>query len=255
MAYDFIDQDIVASALIQPFDNDSFYNPVPNSHTGYAFDGKYYRSGIDLTSGYGLSPYGSSLYGITVPLASWYIEFLNTPNQFRGDKAAFPSQGIVLLSAVSLTILDDTVKVSNANQLPLWMIFLLNDAYALTSNYNSSTQSFTPSGLTYANGVISVLYRPDTGNQGGGVPPSATSTLVVSLDFTKDRAFLDVAFDAWQPDTAYATGSFIFDSNSSQQKATTGGTSGTVQPTWNTVLGGTTSEVSTGGTVIWTRVS
>jgi len=46
MAYDFIDQNIVSSCLVQSYTDDSFYNPVVNQHTGFAFDGSYYSLGV-----------------------------------------------------------------------------------------------------------------------------------------------------------------------------------------------------------------
>src|SRR5271167_3049510 len=106
MAYDFIDQDIVASANIQPHDDDSFYNPVRNQHTGYAFDGSYYRVGV-------LQP-GN-------PKASWFSEPFGT---YRGSTAAFPTYGLILLSPAAMSILDQSTPVLLAGQLPLWMLFV-----------------------------------------------------------------------------------------------------------------------------------
>src|SRR5271157_1233925 len=102
MAYNFIDQNIVSSCLIQAHTDDSFYNPVVNQHTGYAFDGGYYVLGVLDT---------------THVQASWFTEFGSNP--FRGDQAQFPTFGIALLSPVSLVILDQTKPVSTAEALPL----------------------------------------------------------------------------------------------------------------------------------------
>src|SRR5271170_2599117 len=148
MSYDFIDQNIVASCLIQGHTDDSFYNPTTNSHTGYAFDGNYYSLGA-VVNGH--------------QKASWFTEFGTNP--YRGDQAAFPAYGLVLLSPVSLVILDQAISVTNANQLPLWMQFLLGDSNALTNNFNGSEQGFLPSSVCYADGVVSVTYSPDAGNQ------------------------------------------------------------------------------------------
>src|SRR5271167_2027438 len=148
MAYDFIDQNIVASCLVQSHTDDSFYNPVVNSHTGYAFDGNYYSLGV-VVNGH--------------QKASWFTEYGTNP--FRGDQAAFPAYGLVLVSPVSLVILDQSVSVTLASQLPLWMQFLLGDNYALANNFNGSTQGFTPSAVCYADGIVSVTYQPDAGNQ------------------------------------------------------------------------------------------
>jgi hypothetical protein len=189
MAYDFIDQNIVASCLIQSYTDDSFYNPVVNQHTGFAYDGNYYSLGV-LQSGHAQ--------------ASWYTEYGSNP--YRGDQKAFPTYGLVLLSQVSLVILDQSVAVANAVNLPLWMQFLLGDNYALANNFNGSVQGFTPTGVCYADGIISVTYAPDSGNQPNELThpilqpyPSPypqipiQSHMVVSIDFTTDSVYLDVA--------------------------------------------------------------
>src|SRR5271167_8164 len=148
MAYDFIDQNIVASCLVQSHTDDSFYNPVVNSHTGYAFDGNYYSLGA-VVNGH--------------QQASWFTEFGTNP--FRGNQAAFPSYGLVLVSPVSLVILDQSKAVSQAYSLPLWMQFVLGDNNALANNFNGSEQGFTPRSVCYADGIVSVTYTPDAGNQ------------------------------------------------------------------------------------------
>jgi hypothetical protein len=192
MAYDFIDQNIVASCLIQSHTDDSFYNPVANSHTGYAFDGNYYSQGV-INAGH--------------QQASWFTEFGTNP--YRGDKAAFPTFGLVLLSPVSLVILDQTVSVSQASALPLWMQFVLGDFNGLADNYNSSIQGFLPASVCYADGIISVTYTPDAGNEAattagfGAITTTnpvpnypvvpAQSAMVVHIDFTLDTMYLDVA--------------------------------------------------------------
>jgi hypothetical protein len=192
MAYDFIDQNIVASCLVQGHTDDSFYYPVANSHTGYAFDGNYYSQGA-IVAGH--------------QQASWFTEFGTNP--YRGDQAAFPTYGLVLLSPVSLVILDQTVSVSVASALPLWMQFILSDFNGLGNNFDDSIQGFLPSSVCYADGVISVTYTPDAGNEAAtsaGFGPIITtnpapnypivpaqSAMVVSIDFSLDSMYLDVA--------------------------------------------------------------
>jgi hypothetical protein len=188
MAYDFIDQNIVASCLIQSHTDDSFYNPVANLHTGYAFDGNYYSQGA-IVAGH--------------QQASWFTEF--GTNQFRGNQAAFPTYGLVLLSPVSLVILNQTVSVDVASALPLWMQFILGDFNALGNNFNDATQGFLPASLCYADGIISVTYTPDAGNQAPPAGPilepypapypiiPSQSHMVVSIDFGLDSIYLDVA--------------------------------------------------------------
>jgi hypothetical protein len=187
MAYDFIDQNIVASCTIEKRTDDSFYFPDlgDNQHTGFAFDGSYYRVGV-------LQP--------DTPRASWFTEAFGT---YRGSTPAFPTYGLVLLSPAALAILDQSVPVLTAGQLPLWMLFVLGDTNALANNYNGSVQGFLPRGVCYADGVVSVTYSPDPGNQPNNLthpiltplvaPPPAQSSMVVSIDFTLDRVYLDVA--------------------------------------------------------------
>lgn len=195
MAYDFIDQNILASCLIQPHDDDSFYNPVRNLHTGYAFNGQHYTLGVQDT--------GSTFAGNLQ--ASWWTE---TNNLYRGDQQDFPTYGLVLLSPVSLVILDQGTPVSVATALPLWMQFVLGDYNALANDFNGAIQGFTPSAVCYADGIVSVTYVPDSGNQASYSPghspvfppyPSpyptigVTSHMVVNIDFTQDSCYLDVA--------------------------------------------------------------
>jgi len=90
------------------------------------------------------------------------------------------------------------------------MQFAIADGYMMTDNYVSALnppvlaiQGFTPSGLSYADGIISITYTPDSGNQppalaGSPVPEpqpgdSAQSHMVVSIDFSQDAAYVDVA--------------------------------------------------------------
>jgi hypothetical protein len=166
--YDFIDQDIVSTELINPLDMDSFYNPTTQGHTGFAADGIHYTAGVQDPG----------------PIfASWYTEYdPNTFNPYRGNQAAFPAAGLILLSKVSLTILNET-----ENTIPLWMQFLLNDEFMLANNFNQGLDGWTPNGLSYADGIVSVLYTPDAGNV------TIVSPMIVSIDFGQDLAYLDVA--------------------------------------------------------------
>jgi hypothetical protein len=187
--YNYLNQDIVATALIQPYDNDSFYNPVTNHHTGFAADGTHYTNGVQ---------------DVGPVFASWYTEYAspNTglPQPQRGDQAAFPTYGIILLSPEALTILDESSPVPQANELKLWMLFALADNFMMTNNFDAGLQGFTPSGLAYADGIISIIYTPDSGNFDNGpgtTPPvsppySSITHMIVSIDFATDGAYLDV---------------------------------------------------------------
>jgi hypothetical protein len=59
-----------------------------------------------------------------------------------------------------------------------------------------------------------------------------------------------LASGTWKATKAFALNAKIGDSNSNLQKATTAGTSGAAEPTWNTTVGGTTTD----GTVTWTNL-
>ena len=62
---------------------------------------------------------------------------------------------------------------------------------------------------------------------------------------------LGAAFNAnWAANTFYSIASVVVDTNGNLQQVTTGGTSGSSNPTWATVVGNTTTD----GTVVWTMV-
>jgi hypothetical protein len=178
MPYDFIDQNIVATCLIQPHDNDSFYNPTPTKHTGFAFNGFHYTLGVQDGMASPWVANGGNLQ------ATWWTE-AQSGNPFRGDQQDFPTYGLVLLSTVSMVILDQSIPVAEATALPLWMQFLLGDTNALANDFNGAIQGFTPSSVCYADGIISVTYYPDSGNQ---------ATYV---------------FPAWDPAISYSAGTIV----------------------------------------------
>jgi hypothetical protein len=206
--YNYLTQNIVATCLIQAYNNDSFYLPTTNNHTGFAADGTYYLNGVQQFAP-GSPP--------TPIYASWYKEFSNPtasgPQPDRDDQATFPTYGLILLSPVAMTILDQSTPVPQADELKMWMTFGMADQYMMSNNYVAflptpglAIQGFTPSGLSYADGIISIIYTPDAGNQAPalieGSPPapgipvsgdSSQSHMVVSIDFAQDLAYLDVA--------------------------------------------------------------
>ena len=57
----------------------------------------------------------------------------------------------------------------------------------------------------------------------------------------------------WPSLTNVALGTTLVDTNNNTQVVTTAGTTGSSQPTWNAVVGGTTSEAGAGGTAVWTN--
>jgi hypothetical protein len=177
-AYDYINQSIQSTALITAKTIDSFYYPTTQGHTGYAWDGTLYAGGVQVAMGSPPSP----IY------ASWFTE---GQNAYRGILQTFPQTGLVLLSKVALTILDG----SNST-LALWMQFLLQNNFALADNFNGSLNGWSPSGLAYADGILSVVYTPDAGSLFNvSSPPvyDVDSNMVVNIDFSQDTAYLDVA--------------------------------------------------------------
>lgn len=178
--YNFINQPIQSTCLIQQSNSDSFYFPELNGHNGFAFNGSYYENGVEV-----ISP---------PTVASWYAE---GSGPYRGVTGSFPAYGLVLLGRANLTILDESSPA-----LALWMTFLLGDNLLLANNfaldnpnYPSSLIGYTPSRLTYANGIISVTYVPDAGAEDIGLSPpmGSASNMVVHIDFTQDTAYLDIA--------------------------------------------------------------
>lgn len=178
--YDFINQPMLATALIQALDSDSFFFPEDNLHNGFAFNGSHYTNGVQ-----DISP---------PQIASWFSE---GAGPYRGTGGAFPSQALLLLGRACLAILDESARA-----LPLWMTFLIGNGLLLTdnfaldnSNYPLNIQGFLPAGLAYANGIISVVYSPDPGAEDIGVASAwgTASHMVVNIDFTRDIAYLDIA--------------------------------------------------------------
>ena len=90
-------------------------------------------------------------------------------------------------------------------------------------------------------------------NSAFGGDLEAGKTLVDYMNNRKDprrAAYLCPLSDgSWVKATAYAVDDQVGDPNSNLQQVTTAGTSGATQPTWNTTVGGTTTD----GTVTWTN--
>jgi hypothetical protein len=160
--YNYLQQAIQATSLILAYTNDSFFYPQNQKHTGFAFDGFWYSAGVVDKS----------------RIASWYSE---NSSSYRGVSRSFPTTSLVLLSRASLVILDE----SNPD-LTLWIQFLIHDNFALTHNFSGQLISFFPSDLAYSDGVIAVSYKPDLGS-------AIQNLMVVSLDFAKDKIYLDTA--------------------------------------------------------------
>jgi hypothetical protein len=159
--YTIVNAPIINSLLIFEKDFDSFFAPATYEHTGYANDGFWYNQGFVNTG----------------RVASWSSE---TPGSFRGENPSFPSSVLAVLGASSLILFDIT-----ENTPALWLTSLLGDSLALASNINQQVGvGYTPSDLSWANGLLSVNYVPDPG-------ASLKTTITVTFDFTRDQVYLD----------------------------------------------------------------
>jgi hypothetical protein len=195
--YNYIHQDIVSTALILPLSDDSFYNPTTTGHTGFAHDGSLYSNGAIVPG----------------PIqASWFTE---PAGPYRGDGAPFPATGLILLSKVALTILDQSNTA-----LPLWMQFILGDNMALANNFSTSNPNFanqlldgwTPNSLAYADGIISVTYVPDAGAyqiDGISTPPVITGPFAVGSETLPGTAILTISETAGNVVTLTAATNYL----------------------------------------------
>jgi len=89
------------------------------------------------------------------------------------------------------------------------------------------------------------VQKVQTAGASGGVPPQWNAQLGKT---TNDGtvAWINNGLATWQPNTAYAVGQFVFDSNNNQQHVQVEGTSGKTEPDWNGVYLPTAD-----GTVSW----
>ena len=187
--YNYISQSIQSSCLIEAKDIDSFYYPITQNHTGYAVDGTLYSNGVQVQTPVVTSPPTSP--PVTSPVyASWFTE---GQSPYRGALQNFPQTGLVLLSQVALTIMDGSTPT-----LTLWMQALIQDNFALGNNFNSALNGWTPTGLVYADGVISVICTPDYGNKNGvdGSTYDIASNKIIHFDFVQDSIYFDVALNS-----------------------------------------------------------
>jgi hypothetical protein len=86
----------------------------------------------------------------------------------------------------------------------------------------------------------------DTGIENIGITNANTFPITFPLG-TVSEPKGGVQAQTWLPNTAFAAGSFIVDSNQNIQTTTAGGTTGAVQPVWETYLGQTTVD----NTITW----
>ena len=158
--------EVVSSRLITAENNDGFFNPVVDSHTGYAWDGSLYQNGAIVTA---------------APKAAWYLE---TPGPFRGATPGFPKEGLILVTDAGLSIID-----TKDDTYTLWMLAIRGDSYGFTHNFSGDIQGFRPRGVAYQNGRVILTLSPDVGAE-----IQATAFLI--LDFVLDRIYMEQAVQA-----------------------------------------------------------
>lgn len=157
--YDFLNQPIITSALCFQRDADSFFNPTGLGHTGFAFDGNSYTSGV-LGEGQ----------------ASWFTE---SQSGTRGPSSAFPTQILVLVGRASLTLLDATT-----DNLNLWMLFYFADQNAFGDNTQGTVSGFIAANVTWTNGLLTVALSPDPGSP-------VMAAVSFTFDFVQDAVYFD----------------------------------------------------------------
>ena len=149
------DSSILASCTIQSNSIDSFFNPSSFNLNGYGYDGNYYFNGVINSS---------------IPQATWFTEAIDT---YRGREAAFPAQGIILVTSSGLSILDTSLNV--------WMVVVSGIIEAMVQSSSGGldlTSTLIPNNVDYGNGVITLSYTP---------------SVVLYLDFVRDRAYADTS--------------------------------------------------------------
>jgi len=159
MSYSYLNQPVLASLLCFQLDNDSFFSPEANGHTGFAFDGCQYAGGVKGTA-----------------QASWATEGQSVD---RGPLATFPTAALILVSRASVAILDAT-----QTNTPLWMLFYLSDVYGYVDNVAGGEAGYLAKDVSWGNGTLTITMQPDA----GALPQSPT---VLNISFVADGFSVD----------------------------------------------------------------
>jgi phage tail sheath protein FI len=136
-------------------------------------------------------------------------------------------------AAVGGTTLDGTVTWTNQGgvSLSVWQPnfgYVLNQVIFDGKNLQKVTALATP-----------------TGAKSGSAAPSPWNTTVGGPTADNGITWTNIGpvqAGVWEPNTAVVAGTEIYDANDNVQIATTAGTTGATLPTWNTALGGKTSD-------------
>jgi hypothetical protein len=160
--YEVLTQPVVSSLVVFNRDDDAFFNPVRLGLTGYGFDGYYYADGVQNLS----------------QVASWASE---QPSATRGTLINFPTSALVVVSEAVCSIFD-----TSGGSLVQWMVFYKSDEFSLPTNFylDSEAASFSPSQVSWGNGVLSLLLIPDSGS-------TNQASALLSFDFTQDEIYID----------------------------------------------------------------
>lgn len=116
-------------------------------------------------------------------------------------------------------------------------------------------KSTTADGIVkyYVLPLVSITDRGDAGHSASD-PTTHQMTMAIRGDayvITNHPAYLEALATPWAASTAYTAGQFVELTGGERLEATTGGTSGTTEPTAPATVGGTVTD----GTVTWTRRS
>lgn len=173
---------------------------------------------------------------------------------FKSQNPFYIGSSILLQGLTTFTGLNGRIFTVNAvgnNQIGARTTLA---SYPLTSDTGTATGENTGSGtsgssVTWATGIGQITLDNTLAwvNKGSSVQnwgiaaPTQAPTL--------NQAVLPFIYPAWSASTTYLTALLIVDTNNNIQALTTGGTTGSTQPTWSTATGATTAD----GTAVWTN--
>ena len=121
-----------SSCVVRVEDNDIFFNPILGL-TGFAYNGKHYTKGVEDI-------------GI---FSSWATE---GRGDNRGSVVEFPRESVILSSATSLTIFDQS-----SNPFTVWMSFIQGNMNAFLDNFAPTRDLDT--GVTVFNSANKTIIR------------------------------------------------------------------------------------------------
>ena len=198
---------------------------------------------------------------------SWW-EFSINPDGSASTQIVPPPAGTFPM-AVTYSYYQDTTGQ--------WWAFSINpDGSASTQMTTAPQPGPTPFTQTYENSTIRLIDTMEWANKfmanrssalGNFLEPALTSANIVMQTMVSApfrwrwnrvvTGFVTVAGQQdyylfnWKADTQVFVGSVLVDTNGNSQYCIASGTTGALQPTWNTQLGATTTDGSGGSAVTW----